>query len=1160
MDRTECRPYTSISPPRSAAFILLALSLLVIRSANTQPLFTDVTEPVGLEAFPGRNARNVVFVDYDNDGFQDVFITENRSSARRIGLFHNTGDGRFVDQTFRMPTDLHIRDGGAGAIFGDYDNDGDEDLFLPVWPHNVLLRNDRGLFVQVDPGSDLTDSLFTENAIWLDYDRDGYLDLYVTSRHASETYAPRANRLLRNQGDDTFTDQTAVAGLDILFDPVGGGSTGGLAAGDFNDDGWPDLYVGVFGYSNRLFLNDGQGGFQDATSGEIADEGEAFSVAIGDIDNDGDLDIFQGAGGSLERGFRSLMLLNRGEGQFLDVTEAVGVGVGVLGTNTSGTAFADVDTDGDLDLVIGNSDTESGDEPFLLLNDGSGIFVDQTAASGIADYGAYIAVGDYDEDGFVDLLYSSFTRDLTALYRNNGNDNHWLRVDLVGIESNRRGIGTRLLATSGELEQLREILGGVGRQEDERVAHFGLGARTQVDRLEVRWPSGQVDVLTDVPADQKIRVFEGREGYHRITPTMWVTPLPDSLVAGGTFRGTVTVRPARFEPEAEITRVVADLHEMGGGEAVPLQASEDGTWQLATTLDIPEAYGYKTVSVMVDQFTSVGAYWMQLSHTLLVLPAENQEVFVDGVGRGWQPGPAETGAEQKLGFVSNWDGPFDIYLINEDGTNQIRLTETEGNLVSWHIGGLDWTNWDWSPDGKQIVVASHLNGPSAICVLNSDGTNLRQLTHPEEGHSDGLPAWSPDGTKIAFTSNRTGDEEIWVMDADGGHPVQLTDHPEADRAPCWSPDGTKIAFSTRRHVSGGNNNREIYAMNTDGTNLVRLTDSPDSDHSPAWSPDGTKIAFRTGGKGIFIMDADGNNKGPLPGAEKGWAPSWSPDGTKIAFFDQGETTAFTVGLDGTGLARVVRPPDGVYVFTPIWLPWGASSPVQVLNAEASAVTYRGRQARELQAEKRWLATYQSVDPVVPSGYSLNFAFHPGEGEMPEEGWLKVRVNDTPLDLLEERIDVTRREWQEVEIPLEEFSLEGPVEQIEFSGLLTGTFYLADLQLVTAAQGRPVTAVTEEQVGLPGRFTLEQNYPNPFNSSTVIRFVLPTREDAELTIFNLTGQQVATLVSGERQAGAYTIRWDGRDDDGHELASGVYLYRLRAGDGQQVETRKLVLVR
>ena len=219
-----------------------------------------------------------------------------------------------------------------------------------------------------------------------------------------------------------------------------------------------DLYIGVTAFPtlgdatnlpNRLFLSDGQGGFVDATTSEIADEGLAFDLAVGDIDNDGDLDIFQTAtADDIEAGSRNLMFLNLGDGQFLDVTEGVGLGVSILGSSAIGAVFADVDNDADLDLVIGISQTRSGPENFLLLNDGSGIFTDATNQSGIDEIGGDLAFGDFDEDGFVDLFYPSLTRlGRASFYRNNGNNNHWLRVELIGIESNRNGIGARLFAT-----------------------------------------------------------------------------------------------------------------------------------------------------------------------------------------------------------------------------------------------------------------------------------------------------------------------------------------------------------------------------------------------------------------------------------------------------------------------------------------------------------------------------------------------------------------------------------------------------------------------------------------------------------------------------------------------------------------------------------------
>ena len=858
--------------------VFVYVSLLLTGMGEAQTLFTDVTGQVGLDAFLGRDARNVVFVDYDNDGFQDVFITENRSSARRIGLFHNTGDGRLEDQTFRVPTDLHIRTGSSGSIFGDYDNDGDEDLFLPVWPHNVLLRNDRGLFTEVDAGRDLADSLWTENALWLDYDRDGYLDLYVSSNSSSEAYAPRANRLMRNNGDGTFTDQTAVAGLDVLVNPVWGGSLGAMAAGDFNDDGWPDLFLGVFSHANRLFLSDGEGGFQDATSGDIGDVGEAFTVAVGDIDNDGDLDIFQGSGNA-ELTSRSQMLLNLGGGEFLDVTEALGLGLELLGINVDGAVFADIDNDGDLDLVISRATKESGDENLLLLNDGTGMFVDQTAASGIEDVGAYTAVGDYDEDGFVDLLYSSFTRELTALFRNNGNANHWLRVELMGIESNRNGIGSRLLATSGDLEQIREILGGVGRQEDERVAHFGLGDRTQVDLLEVRWPSGQVDVLTDIPADQKIRVIEGQQTYHVAQPTVWKSPLPDSLVAGSTVDIGATVLPALFEQEAQINRITADLSELGGPEAVSLTDIGDGLYHLESVTVVESPRGWRTISVMVDQTTSLGPYWTRLSRSFTVLPSEDLILFGDALLEGWK-------------------------------------------------------------------------------------------------------------------------------------------------------------LTSQRKVE--------------------------------------------------------------------------------------------------------------------------------LDPEAMAKTYQGSRALGVQTNGDWGVSCKPPEPLDLLGYdTLQFAIHPGDARGTK---LLFLVGAFKVDLLSKdpkdiRVDLEDHSWKVVEIPVASMGLDDALSGIFFSGRLEGTFYLDDIRLVAAKPGDDTNTVVLEQHSptLPRSFSLAQNYPNPFNSATVIRFALPTAANVDLAIFNLAGQQVATLVDGMREAGTYTVNWDGRDDDSRGLASGVYLYRLRTGDGQG-ETRKLVLIR
>ena len=1136
--------------PLYCAFVYL--SLLLPSVGETQTLFTDVTEQVGLDAFLGLNARNVVFVDFDNDGFQDVCFTENRSSARRIGLFRNTGNGRFVDQTFRLPADLHVERGRAGAIFGDYDNDGDEDLFLPVLVHNVLLHNDRGLFSRVDAGSDLTDSLDTDNAIWLDYDRDGHLDLYVGNIYTGQTDAPRANRLLRNNGDGTFADRTAAAGLEILIHPemeefprrMAGGSNGGMAAGDFNDDGWPDLFVGVFGHPNRLFLNDGQGGFQDATTGDVGDEGEAFIVAVGDYDNDGDLDIFQGSG-SDGLTSRSQLLLNLGEGQFLDVTEAVGLGLEILGTNTDGVVFADIDNDGDLDLVAGRVEKGSGDEQhdenLLLLNNGMGRFVDQTAASGIADIGAYTAVGDYDEDGFVDLLYSSFTRDLTALYRNNGNDNHWLRVELVGIESNRNGIGSRLLATWDDLTQMREILGGVGRQEDERVVHFGLGDRTRVDRLEIRWPSGQVDVLTDIPADQKIRVFEGREGFHVVRPTRWEHNLPEEVTRETTLIMEAVVHPSLFEADATVTRVTADLSALGGPADLPLESGEDGIYRLDTSLEVDALQGFHTIFANIEQTTSLGDHWVQLSKRLTVLPNEDVDLFGGGGEEDW-----------------TWHGQ-DLLQVTD---------HPESDYMA-----------SWSPDGMRFAFQTYRDGNREIYVIDVDGKNPTNLTN--DPASDSFPVWSPDGTKIAFYSTREEDYEIYVMDADGSNPVNLTMTDGVDAFPTWSPDGTRIAFYSNR-----DGNWEIYAMDADGSNPTNLTNHDATDLYPSWSSDGTRIAFlsyREGDGELYVLDLETGNAARLTEGFVAPASAWSPDGTQIVFESDrsGDLELYVIDADGGDPVRITHhpwgnmnaawsPDDSRIAFisgrTGNWdlfvLTLDEASRVEIDPQERGTI-FAGSEALAVRAGSDWWLSCQPDAPFEWTGYgALGFAFHPGDLSASEGEELSVWLGGKEVDLLEEkRVDLAEKKWQVVEIPFEQFELREPIDAVDFSGDFTGSFYIDDLRLVPAKPSSPgSTVVLEEHAeGLPLTSTLEQNYPNPFNSGTVIRFALPERRDVELSVFNLAGQRVATLANGMRETGTYTLHWDGRDDDGRPLASGVYLYRLRVGE-QQVEARKLVLLR
>ena len=1105
--------------------VFFCFNLLLTGSSASQTLFTDVTETVNIQL---HNTLNLTFGDYDNDGLPDLLLTD---FAYRAALLHNEGDGRFLDRPV-LPVDPQKRI-QLGRIFGDYDNDGDRDIYLPAGAVedlsagavdrpirrdlDVLLRNDGGVFRDVTRKAGLTDSLFSSSAIWLDYNRDGYLDLYVGHGDFLE---PVLNKLHRNNGDGTFADVTEEAGLDIPLHPFFGGATLGMVAGDFNDDGWPDLYLGVIFASNHLFLNDGQGGFQDAIAGDLSSPaGVPIGVAVGDIDNDGDLDIFQA---NVDRfsfitsplPSRSAMLMNLGDGQFLDVTDSVGL-AGLFGLEVAGPALTDIDNDGDLDLLL--------DSPCVLfLNNGDGTFVDQTSQSGFAGYPGFSAsFGDYDLDGFQDLFLGgnpglgTMESAKGRLYRNRGNDNHYLRVELVGIESNRSGIGARLIATSGDRQQMREILGGRGLDQDGLVVHFGLGSHTQVDQLEIRWPSGQVDQLRAIPSDQQIRVFEGRKAYYVVRPAVWKNDIPDSLVVGSTIALTATVHPALLETAAEVIKVTADLSDLGGPASVPLTDRGDGTYALKSTEAVEGPNGVRILSILIEQATSLGRYWSNLSKTILVLP-EDQVIFADALAHDWD---LELSGEVEVNPQTTtkvYQGQFALAL--KANTYKVRCLPThplipvgyETLRFVFHPGDATMILEESSASDPVNKIAFHTmrDGNREVYVMEADGTNPVNLTNnPAE---DSRPAWSPDGTKIAFESDRDGNREVYVMAADGTNPVNLTNNPAEDGWPAWSPDGTKIAFE-----SYSDGNREVYVMAADGTNPVNLTNNPARDGDPAWSPDGAKIVFesyRDGNREVYVMAADGTNPVNLTNnPARDGDPAWSPDGTKIAFASyhgsDGHWEVHVMAADGTNPARLTNHPES----------------------------------------DSWPAWVESTSGVMGLRDAITVSINNNV----------VRLLDGDLESICVNMDL--KEWQVVEIPLGAFDIIGSIEEIRFWGNLRGSFYLDDIRLVAAKPSQPVTAMLEQHTAaVPRTFTLEQNYPNPFNSGTVIRFTLPASEETELAIYNLMGQKVVTLVKGAWESGVYNVRWDSRDERGHTLASGVYLYQLRVG--VRGKTRKLLLLR
>lgn len=456
---------------------------------------------------------------------------------------------------------------------------------------------------------------------WFDYDRNGFLDLYLINLCPEDS--TQRIQLYRNLDGKRFVDVASEIGLADLLPPMSCRSSTDTwsepSIGDFNDDGWPDIYQSVPFDNNVLLLNDGEGGFRDATNSEVDVNAETSPSFVGDIDNDGDLDIYQGIANLNAQKYRPFMFLNLGGAEFLDVADGVGLR-NLSDAVRQGGGLIDIDNDTDLDLLI-------GEVPKVFLNDGNGSFIDRTEEANIA-LGQNFGYADYDNDGDPDLIFDS-------LHRHPGNDNHWLKIEPVGIASNRNGIGARLTATIGDLRLTREISGSRYEFEQGLIAHFGLGQHAAIDRLEIRWPSGRIDRIENIAADQKIRIFEGHTDYHQVVPSCWQTRLPDALPIGSTFERNITVRPALFTGDAIITRIAADLSEWGGQAEVPLRDNGDGTYSFATNFAVEGPPSRRTISVFVEQETSVGPHWIRLVKTIIAAPANDLVVLDDTQAEDW---------------------------------------------------------------------------------------------------------------------------------------------------------------------------------------------------------------------------------------------------------------------------------------------------------------------------------------------------------------------------------------------------------------------------------------------------------------------------------------------------------------------------------------------
>ncbi|MBA3553056.1 MAG: CRTAC1 family protein [Actinobacteria bacterium] len=494
----------------------------VLDSAVVVPMFQDVTAASGLDTTLGEAgcaqfSAGAAWGDIEGDGDLDLYVPLQDEAAQ---LWVNDGAGHFDNQAGLRGADNDVATGMA-AVFADYDNDGDQDLYVINDGPNRLYRNSgSGTFLDVAPQAGVADDAAGSSASWGDYDADGHLDLYVTNYKDCSIREGDADRLYHNEGDGTFTDRTPLLGP-----PEATAGAGFQAAWfDYDDDGDQDLYLAndyltLVSEPNRLWRNDGpgpRGGWQFVDVSTESGAGwamNAMGIGVGDYDGDLDLDfaVSNIAGNVLAR--------NNGDGTFTNVAAAAGVErpTQVAGVNaiTWGLAFWDfnLDTREDLFVAAGSLGGAPSQPDEVFVNAGGGRFLDLSAPSGTADpqTGRGVAFADYDRDGRVDLyVVNQFGR--PVLYRNvtSTSGAHWLEVRAVGTASNRDGCGARLILTVGRVRMLREVFCGstsLGSGSDPTV-HFGLGSAGGIGGLEILWPSGVRQVLPRVAIDRLVTVVE----------------------------------------------------------------------------------------------------------------------------------------------------------------------------------------------------------------------------------------------------------------------------------------------------------------------------------------------------------------------------------------------------------------------------------------------------------------------------------------------------------------------------------------------------------------------------------------------------------------------------------------------------------------------------
>jgi hypothetical protein len=1191
----------------------------------------------------------VAWGDYDNDGDQDIYLT---CPGNPNHLYRNDGGGTFSDVTSTAGSDLGDNGYCYGTAWGDYDNDGDLDLYMAksnTW--NVLFRNNgNGTLSRM--GTVMGDTRNSAGVAWGDYDNDGDVDMYVTNLG---DYFNR-NTLYRNDGGGTFTDVTSTP----LDDTDDGHSH---TWGDYDNDGDLDLYVVNDGQANKLFRNDGGGTFVDVSAWPLNDAGNGKGAAWGDYDNDGDLDLYLGNTMGNNKLFR-----NDGGGSFSDVTPAALANLWA----TYAVAWADYDNDGDLDLFA----TDWGSQSKLFRNDGGGTFTDVTGGVLGNTYWCYGAAwADYDKDGDLDLYLGNTQGQSNVLFQNQvGSQNRWLHINLVGVISNKAAIGARVRAVAGGISQIREVSGGSGYcSQNSLTVEFGLGSATAVDTLEIDWPSGHVQRLTAVPVDTIIQIQES--GY-----VVWVDATASPLDAPTDAMGATW---GDYDNDGDLDLyVVADyqpnklFRNDGGGvfsdaTTAPL---DDGEWGRAVAwgdydndgdLDLFLAKGNSGTKLFRNDgagafadvtsgpLVSPGAIqagaWGDYDNDadidlyLAAFGTQNKLIRNDGSGI-FADATSYPVDDPNYGYAFAWgdydnDGDLDIYLANASfmgATNKLFRNEGGGTFSDVTTPPLDdvgfgrCTAWgDYDNDGDLDLYL--VNDGSANKLFRNDGggtfsdATAGPLGDTLAGFAAAWGDYDNDGDLDLYLANWGYPNKLF-RNKGGGVFVDATSGPLADAGA-----GGGVAWGDYDN----DGDLDLFLANCYGTNKLfrneRASAKGDLDnhwlHLDLVEADsgiggiGARVRAVSGGLSQIreVSGGAGSSQNSLT-VEFGLGSAavvetleirW-PSGQVDKRTNVAADNLMTLYEGGGGLARgdangdgTIGPGDVVFLLNYLYRSGPAPDPMWLGDANSDGAVgpgdvvyllnylYRGGPAP---CPPRPGVSIANVGRLSPNGYAQISLVLENEPTLTDPKEVSVISVAGSFDRVVAMVHL------EIEFDPDRVAMLDPIstsltEGLQvFSGIKDGMQKIGAVDLSCGkhltpgegtllklrARGKDLSSIRiahailvgtdavrlnvdvfselkpKESGSPPDDFSLSQNYPNPFNPQTVISYSLPQDAHVKLVIHNILGQKVKTLVDEHQSAGVQSVCWDGTDDKGNQVSSGVYLYKLEADEFSDM--KKMLLVK